>query len=51
MHALFLALLLPAADAPRLIKPTPLTINTKADEDEPNLSSSGLRLGLSNVKF
>ena len=40
-----LALALSAADEPRAIKPTNLDrLNTKADEDEPYLASSGLAL-------
>jgi len=40
------ALSLPPADkdAPKLLKPINLAVNTKADEDDPHLSSNGLRL-------
>lgn len=43
---LLLAALLPAAEPekPRLLKPTNLSVNTKHDEDDPFLTSNGLRL-------
>lgn len=43
MHALFLAILLPAAEPPKMVKPIALPVNTKADEDDPHVTSSGLR--------
>ncbi len=34
----------PEKDAPKLVKPVNLTVNTKADEDDPHIAGNGLRL-------
>jgi hypothetical protein len=42
--------LLPAADEPpKLLKPTPLAVNTDKDEDEPHISSDNLQLFYTTV--
>lgn len=40
---LLVALIVPTAQ-PSLVKPTNLTVNTKADEEDPHVASNGLRL-------
>ncbi|MGH7226877.1 MAG: hypothetical protein ACRELF_26995, partial [Gemmataceae bacterium] len=50
LAALGLSLTTEAADEVKLAKPVNLPINTKADEDDPFLSSSGLMLWYSSNK-
>src|SRR5271155_5333843 len=41
---LSLTALVPAADPPEALKPTPVPVNTDKDETDPHLSSDGLTL-------